>query len=280
MASEYKKKIKLMKELDNLKRLEYIRDNNVSFEDIIKDRNNLMPHSWVDTLRKRKYLEKKENEIFKRQRGGKFWRPFTIYFYGDGKNEMINLLEKMFGDELYKKSEKTRSGSSWWNGYEGQEIVLIDNFQKKIKWNTTMNLLNDAKYNVELKYKGFESFVAKYIFLTNDKSPEEACNFIENDWIQFKRKLDYIIEIKGTEIVFYKGDKENFCNMEWDIKYRNGMCDNREIIEKGKMFNGNNIGKYFEKDGKVFYRREFSNHIKNYLRDYLNSKKKYLIISK
>jgi hypothetical protein len=68
-----------------------------------------------------------------------------------------------------------------------------------------VNLLNDTTYNVESKHKGFEPFLAKYVVLTSRKSPYEAYNFgqqgseefVQRDWPQFERRLDYIVEFKG-----------------------------------------------------------------------------------
>ncbi|CAG8832802.1 13175_t:CDS:1, partial [Racocetra persica] len=39
------------------------------------------------------------------------------------------------------------------------------------------NLFNDTPYYIELKHKGFKPFLAKYIFLTARKPPEDAYNF-------------------------------------------------------------------------------------------------------
>ncbi|CAG8832124.1 14309_t:CDS:2, partial [Cetraspora pellucida] len=57
---------------------------------------------------------------------------------------------------------KMRSGSSWWNGYEGQDILFLDEFYTKIDWNTMVNLLNDSNHkvqkdeNINKRYKSTE----------------------------------------------------------------------------------------------------------------------------
>ena len=85
-------------------------------------------------------------------------------------------------------------------------MVLLDEFYTKIDWNDTVNLFNNTLYNIELKQKGFEPFLAKYIFLTARKPPKEAYNFgrtrndeesTQQDWGQFEWCLDYIIEFTG-----------------------------------------------------------------------------------
>ncbi|CAG8648805.1 9026_t:CDS:2, partial [Dentiscutata heterogama] len=109
--------------------------------------------------------------------------------------------------------------------------------------------------NVEQKGKSFVPFLAKYVFMTSHKPPEEAFNFrrvnmndetsTQRDWGQFYRRLDYIIEFKGmwhdeldqrtTELIFHKGSEENFRNMLWDVKYDEGeyTCEElRTIIQE------------------------------------------------
>ncbi|RIB03797.1 hypothetical protein C2G38_2286557 [Gigaspora rosea] len=107
----------------------------------------------------------------------RFWRPVTFYLFGPGRSGKTGLVQELFSDELYDKPKKQRSGSNWWNGYEGQEIVLIDEFYTKIDWGHMVNVLNDSCHNVKKKHSGFEPFIAKYVFLTATKPPEEAYNF-------------------------------------------------------------------------------------------------------
>ncbi|RIB03372.1 hypothetical protein C2G38_2049323 [Gigaspora rosea] len=107
----------------------------------------------------------------------RFWRPVTIYFYGPGGSRKTGLIQELFSEELYDKPKIQRSESNWWNGYEGQEIVLIDEFYTKIDWDDMINVLNNLCFNVEKKHSRFEPFIAKYVFLTATKPPEEAYNF-------------------------------------------------------------------------------------------------------
>ncbi|RIB24503.1 hypothetical protein C2G38_2168352 [Gigaspora rosea] len=142
----------------------------------------------------------------KKKETRQFWRPVTFYLFGPGGSGKTGLVQELFSDELYDKPKKQRSGSNWWNGYEGQEIVLIDEFYTKIDWGDMINILNDSCFNVEKKHSGFEPFIAKYVFLTATKPPEEAYNFNQTgvteddnkrDYEQFDRQLDYIIEFQG-----------------------------------------------------------------------------------
>ncbi|CAG8643676.1 5858_t:CDS:2, partial [Scutellospora calospora] len=186
-------------------------------------------------------------------KGDRFWRPFTVYIYGPSGSGKTGFVRALFGDELYDKPKKKRNGSNWWNKYKRQEIVLLDEFYTKIDWDDMVNILNDSICDLELKHKGFVPFLAKYVFLTNTKPPEEAYNFGQNgrdddsnkrSFEQFERRLDIIIEFRGkwhndiskrtTEIIFHKGDEQKFRDMEWDVEYNNDKYTVDEIVERGE----------------------------------------------
>ncbi|CAG8569239.1 926_t:CDS:1 [Dentiscutata heterogama] len=126
--------------------------------------------------------------------------------------------------------KKQKSESNWWDGYKRHEIVLFDEWYTSIDWNDIVKYLNDTPENVEQKGKTFVPFLAKYVFMTSHKPPEEAFNFrrhnineemsTQRDWGQFYHCLDYVIEFKGiwhdeidlrtTELIFHKGSEKEF----------------------------------------------------------------------
>jgi hypothetical protein len=154
-----------------------------------------------------------------------------------------------------------------------------------------VNILNDSICTLEYKnggLNGFVPFLAKYVFLTSTKPPEEAYNFgrgnEEDDsnkrsYEQFERRLDYIIEFKGnwkrrtTEIIFHKGDEEKFRNMEWIIEYTDEEHEVDEIEKKGEIFTKDVEGEHFDEDGIVYWLRKFPEYKKMYLKDYPKCKK-------
>ncbi|CAG8623237.1 5776_t:CDS:2, partial [Dentiscutata heterogama] len=123
---------------------------------------------------------------------------------GAGKSGIVS---ELLSSELYVKPKKQKSGSNWWNGYNKHEIVLFDEWYTCIDWNDIVKYLNDTPEDVEQKHKGFIPFLAKYVFITSHKPPEEAFNFRHQ---------------RTTELIFYKGSEEDFRNMNWDVKYCKG----------------------------------------------------------
>ncbi|CAG8629263.1 16596_t:CDS:2, partial [Dentiscutata heterogama] len=98
---------------------------------------------------------------------------------GSGKTSLVS---KLFNGEYFEKQKKQCSGSNFWNGYKGQEIVFFDEFYTKINWSDMVNVLNDTSCPVKIKYGTYKTlFKAKFVFMTSTKPPEEAYNFGQHD---------------------------------------------------------------------------------------------------
>ncbi|CAG8500961.1 15412_t:CDS:2 [Dentiscutata heterogama] len=229
----------------------------------------------------------------------RFWRPMVFYLFGPGGSGKSGLVQELFKDEFYDKHQKQRSGSNWWNEYDGQEIVFLDEFYTKIEWNNMVNLLNDTSCSVEIKHGGFAPFLAKYIFMTTTKNPLEAYNFNnrggneddnKRDFRQFGRRLDFVIKFGGvwhdviseriTTIIFHQceleginwGTEEQFRSMNWDIKYRNSCNTPAKVIEKSKILNKDIEGEHVMIGHMVYWRRKFPEYKRRYLQDYPRSR--------
>lgn len=60
----------------------------------------------------------------------------------------------------------------WWDGYDGHEDVIIDDFYGWLKWSFLLNLLD--RYPLMLPNKGgYCECKIKRIIITSNKSPEE-----------------------------------------------------------------------------------------------------------
>ncbi|RIB10268.1 hypothetical protein C2G38_2146161 [Gigaspora rosea] len=234
----------------------------------------------------------------KKEKGDRFWRPLTFYLYGPGGAGKSGLVQAIFSckkGELYdEKPKKNKEIISGKGGYYGQDVVLLDEFYTKIDWNEMINLLNDTSHRVEIKHKGFEPFIAKYIFLTARKPPNEAYNFgkrhddeesVQRDFGQFERRLDYIIEFKGkynhdiekrtTEIIFYKGDENKFHKMIWDVEYCISEDGIEKTIKESKKFNQDIEGEHIIDGDNLYWRKKFPQYKKNYLYDFPKSRKMF-----
>src|SRR5437773_1010183 len=93
----------------------------------------------------------KKIEKIKEQRN-EFLYPITFYFYGEPGSRKTGLVNELFGKELYDKLSFDKNRISWWNGYCGQEVVLLDDFRSKVGWDELMSILTDNKYEVNRKF--------------------------------------------------------------------------------------------------------------------------------
>lgn len=99
-----------------------------------------------------------------------FWRDLTTtVFWGDTGVGKTRRVYEDCKEDLYKLDY---SNSLWWDGYNGQKNLLIDDFYGWIKYGHLLNILDG--YPLRLEIKG--SFtIAKYtkVFITSNVPPEE-----------------------------------------------------------------------------------------------------------
>lgn len=85
------------------------------------------------------------------------------------------------------------ASDSWWDGYEGQEDVIIDDYRCDFcKFSHLLRLFD--RYPLRLQIKGGTvEFVAKRIFITAPKSPREMWeNRSEEDIGQLLRRIEEV----------------------------------------------------------------------------------------
>lgn len=99
------------------------------------------------------------------------------------------------------------SSHKWWNGYIGQESVIIDDYRpsKEMPFNFMLNLFDRYPLSVETK-GGMVEFLAKRIYVTSPFSVEETCNQL--DWIgveqraQLIRRVDHVIRFPQLAMMY------------------------------------------------------------------------------
>lgn len=90
-----------------------------------------------------------------------------------------------------------KSNSKWWDGYEGQEHVVIDEFYGWFPYDFILRLLDRYPLNVETK-GGIVAFTSKYIHITSNQSP--------NKW--YKPSLAYAPLERRIHNIYYLSDIE------------------------------------------------------------------------
>lgn len=173
-----------------------------------KDKDEEYKHT--DTfLRNKRNLE---SYIQDNQPDRKF-KPLTYWIYGKsgtGKSRYIY--------EYAEKNNLTiwpgnKDYDNFWNGYENQDIVLMDDFRyKHCRFDRLLEVLDRYPCNVNVK-GGYRKLNSKIMCIISNNTPQEVyCYDQETEQMrQLIRRLDYIIEKKkGQDLVIpsYQSEEE------------------------------------------------------------------------
>jgi len=91
---------------------------------------------------------------------------------GTGKTRAV--YERARGDDfsVYPLSQNYSGGVIWWDNYQGEEIVLIDDFYGWIPISYLLKLLDRYPMMVRTR-EGHQQFVSKVLYITSNQDPRE-----------------------------------------------------------------------------------------------------------
>jgi len=126
-------------------------------------------------------LEKVE-EIVNRRRF-RTWRTECDWHWGPTGTGKTHVWKSIWDpDKCYKL---ILSDNGFWNGYTGQEIVVINEFRGQIPYGELLDLIDDAPQFVKIKGRATTPFLAKRIIITSPMKPEEVYhNLAESDELE------------------------------------------------------------------------------------------------
>lgn len=120
----------------------------------------------------------------------------------------------------------------WWDGYDQQEVVILDDFYGWLKYAFLLQLLDRYPMYVEVK-GGTRVFNSKIIVITSNKAPNcwydpETCPFpaIERrlDTVyEFVEHSDNPILIKGKPISFRWNSYKDYSEEDWEFPVPEGF---------------------------------------------------------
>lgn len=121
-------------------------------------------------------------------------RPPEVYWRwglaGTGKTRWV--IDKHGPNNVYIKDN-----TSWWDGYNQQDVILIDDFDNQIPYRTLLRILDRYAYQGQVK-GGYVQINSPYIFITCEFHPTHYWSGNELD--QVTRRLSGITEVRSTSV--------------------------------------------------------------------------------
>lgn len=126
-----------------------------------------------------------------------------------GSGKTWTVMESMYGHQahnLYRKSP----GNTWWDGYNGQEAILIDDFSgagSRMDLAYLLQILD--RYLVQVEVKGSHTYItSKYIYITT--------NFHPSTWYEWKGRSDHYVALARRIDCVSVFDDGEFINVDVD----------------------------------------------------------------
>lgn len=116
----------------------------------------------------------------------------VVYYGATGTGKTRRAIER---NEDYYKLDRGASGDSvWWDGYEGQRTLIIDDFYGWVKWGFFLNMLDI--YPLRLAVKGTHTYAAwERVIITSNEPPEKWYKK-QLDQSALMRRLHKVVEFK------------------------------------------------------------------------------------
>lgn len=158
---------------------------------------------------------------------------------GSGKS---NLARSMFNEDMcyFKRFEGGGRLTDWWDGYEGQPIVVINNFNKGIiKWTYLLDLLDSYPLQVQVK-GGFTKFRARLMVFTSLNAPSiwYSNETIIGHLSELRRRTLGVIKLTDVLVKYEDGGDNSRTpdKINWVDFFGNSMTEEQEARQWAKLF--------------------------------------------
>lgn len=84
----------------------------------------------------------------------------------------------------------------WWDGYDGESVILLDDFYGGIKWSFFLRLLDGYQCRLKIKYGHTYAQWSK-VYITSNKHPNDWYRDHDLSEIPFKRRIHKIVHFPG-----------------------------------------------------------------------------------
>lgn len=159
-----------------------------------------------DFIKYHKGLQALENLVQK----NRITKPTNTWYWGlAGTGKTSRVIDKHGADNVYIKD-----GTMWWDGYRGQEAIVVDDFDGKWPYRDFLRFLDRYPYQGQVK-GGYVKINSPFVYITCEFEPEKIYgdemedmmaynvkpenNKSQNHLDQVLGRFDFIYEIKGCK---------------------------------------------------------------------------------
>ena len=166
-----------------------------------------------------------------------FSRKLVLWFKGEsGEGKTRTAVE--LADRYQFRYWMTSSDLKWFDGYDEQEVAIIDEFRKSMlkDWSFLLRLLDG--YSLFVPVKGaFAKWCPKIVIITTPATPTEAFSWVDKDgqeqnWDrqeQLERRLTFDDELQVYEFPLWKDEE---VRLHKTIRKFLGIEEEQEMIEE------------------------------------------------
>lgn len=160
-----------------------IADGSITADDVCME-NPGFYHQYGRTL-------EKAEEIALRKRYRTWMTTCTWYTGPSGVGKSHKAFEGFSPETHYVKNLNDKD---WWQGYTGQDVVILNEFRGQISFSEMLDLIDKWPKTVAVKCKSPVPFLAKHVIITSVKTPEEvykhSLDSVEGaNWKQWERRV-------------------------------------------------------------------------------------------
>jgi len=124
------------------------------------------------------------------------WKPHVTWVYGPSGSGKTKLAFEKFKDTKYFVSGENIT--FFWDGYDGEENVIFDDFRSAhMSLTNLLRVLDRTEFRVNIK-GGFRMLAARNIIITSIHPPSSFYRIDDEPVQQLLRRIDEIINLGGT----------------------------------------------------------------------------------
>lgn len=137
--------------------------------------------------------------ILKYKEPKRTWKPVVYWYYGPTGSGKTKAATEMAGERFWMSNRDLK----WWEGYDGHENVIIDDFRPNFcDFHELLRILDRYEYRVMVK-GGSRQLRCKWLWITAPFHPKDAYPCLTEDVNQLLRRIDEI-KFFGPEVLAQK----------------------------------------------------------------------------